>query len=70
MTTGSSISSKLSLSFSKFSLGATDFLGDGPIILDYMVLVLDILQKNYLFQIQFKHLVVQSNSKSLLVGKQ
>ena len=47
MTTGSLISYKLSLAFSKFSLGDTNFLGNGPIILDDVVLVLDNLQNNY-----------------------
>ena len=43
MTTGSLISSNYTLEFSTFSLGATDFLGNGPIILDELVLVLDLL---------------------------
>ena len=43
VTTGSSISYKSPLDFSTPSLGASDFLGNGPMIWNEMVLVLDIL---------------------------
>ena len=44
MTTGSLITSKLPLAFSTLSLGATDLVVDGPIILDDMIFVLDLLK--------------------------
>ena len=43
LSTKSSISSKFPLYFSTFSLGASDFLGNGPMILDDMVLVLGLI---------------------------
>ena len=43
-TRGFLVSSKSSLGLLTFSLGASDFLGNGPMILDYMVLVLDLLR--------------------------
>ena len=66
VTTGASMSSKFALDFSTLSLGATDFLGNGPIILDDMIFLLDIIQKTYWIQTQFMHLIVQSKSKPLL----
>ena len=47
MATVSSMSSKSSLAFSTFSPGATDFLGNGAIMLDYKLFVPDSLQQTY-----------------------
>ena len=43
VTNGSSISSKYPLDFSTFSLGAYFLLGNGPMILDNTILVLDLI---------------------------
>ena len=43
ISTKSLISSKSPLAFSNFSLGAYDFLGNGPMVLDDMISVLDII---------------------------
>ena len=47
MTTGSLISSKVLLHFLTSSLSATDLLGDGTIMLDGIISVINILQQNY-----------------------
>ena len=47
MNTGASISSKFLLAFSIFSLGDTDLLVNGMIILDDMIFVLDLLHKTH-----------------------
>ena len=65
MTTGASISSKFPLYFSSLSLGTTNFLGDGPVILDDMITLIDLIKKTYWLQIQAKNLVVQKKLKSL-----
>ena len=44
---GDSISSKFSLDFSSFSLGATESLGNGPMILAEMIPLLDVLERTY-----------------------
>ena len=66
ITTGASISYKLPLAFLRLLLGATDFLGDGPIILDGMIPLLGILQQTYLLNKQVKELSVQKISKAIL----
>ena len=43
ISTKTLIPSKSPLAFSALSLGASDFLGNGPMILDDMVLLIDLL---------------------------
>ena len=48
------------------SLGATKSWGDGTMILDDMIHLLDIIPKTYLLQKQVKHLVVKKHLKRFL----
>ena len=48
------ISSKSPLAFSTLSLGASNFLGNGPMVLDDIISVLDLLQPgNYRISLRF-----------------
>ena len=69
MTIGTSISSKLPLAFSTFSIGATDFLVNGVMILDDIIFLTGIIQKTYWLQKQVNHLIVQKKFKALLASE-
>ena len=68
VNTGSLMSSKFALVFLTFSLGATNFFVDGPIILDDIIFLIGILHQTYSLQTQVKNLIVQSNFKALLAS--
>ena len=54
ISTKSLISSKSPLAFSKFSLGESVFLGNGPMVLDDMISVLDLSHPvNYIISSRF-----------------